>query len=258
MKTPNPVQKKQLLLKRLDEIAASVAARPSALALIGFGSTGLELDRLDRYSDLDFFVIVEPGAKPAFLEGLDWLSEIGPVAYAFKNTEDGYKLLYEDGVFCEFAVFEEAELAAIPFSPGRIVWKRDSVAASIAIPARDPVRPEKSEEFLLGEALTNLYVGVARDLRGEKLTAMRFIQGYAVDRILDLTELHRAVPVGSRDAFGLERRFEQRHPEAAARLPDFLQGYARNRESALAILDYLESNFEVNRMMVGEIRRLLD
>ena len=40
----------------------------------------------------------------------------------------------------------------------------------------------------LGEALTNLYVGMAREKRGEKLSAMRFIQGYAVDRLLELAE----------------------------------------------------------------------
>jgi len=55
-----------------------------------------------------------------------------------------------DGVFCEFAVFEPQELPAIPFAPGRVVWKRDGVDAAIALPAGHarprppPTRPGSS------------------------------------------------------------------------------------------------------------------
>ena len=103
-----------LLLKRLDEIGHSLEQSNHALALIGLGSVGLELERLDAYSDLDFFVIVEPGYKHSFLDDLHWLSALCPVAYCFPNMEDGYKLLFEDGIFCEFAIFEPDELQAGP------------------------------------------------------------------------------------------------------------------------------------------------
>ena len=43
------------LLKRLDDIGQSLERSGHALALIGLGSVGVELDRLDSYSDLDFF-----------------------------------------------------------------------------------------------------------------------------------------------------------------------------------------------------------
>ena len=89
----------QLLLQRLDDIGRKLSQTPNALALIGLGSVGQELDRIDRYSDLDFFVVVKPDSKPAFLNDLSWLTSISPVAYYFANTQDGYKLLYEDGVF---------------------------------------------------------------------------------------------------------------------------------------------------------------
>ena len=113
------------LLNRLDEIGRSLERSGHALALIGLGSVGVELDRVDSFSDLDFFVIVEEGYKRAYLDSLKWLSDIHPVAFSFLNTEDGYKLLFEDGIFCEFAVFAPDELKNIPFAPGRIVWKRD-------------------------------------------------------------------------------------------------------------------------------------
>lgn len=248
---------RQHLLQRLDEIGDSLERMKHSLALIGLGSVGLELDRLDSYSDLDFFVIVEPGYKQSYLDSLDWLSDIHPIAYSFLNTDDGFKALFEDLVFCEFAVFEPDELEKLPFPSGRVVWKRadvsDTIAQSIIPP---PARLKKTKEFLLGEALTNLYVGLLRDLRGEKLTAMRFIQGYAVDRLLELAEYIESGKAVNRDPFVNERRFEQRFPNLAAPLATWTQGYEKNRESALAILSFLEGHFAVNTAIAKAIRDL--
>ena len=118
---------KKLSLQRLHQIAQNLEQSEKALALIGLGSIGLELERFDEHSDLDFFVITENGFKQEFLEQLNWLSNIAPVAYVFQNSNDGHKLLFEDGVFCEFAIFEQHELENIPFAPGRIVWEKPSV-----------------------------------------------------------------------------------------------------------------------------------
>lgn len=247
------------LLGRLNEIGEALSKREGALALIGLGSVGLELERLDAFSDLDFFVIVKAGSKPRYLEDLGWLMEVAPVAYSFANTPDGYKLLYADGVFCEFAVFEEEELKEAVFSPGRVVWKAAGVSDEIGIPQRSSERRQPpSIEWLVGEALTNLYVGLSRDRRGEKLSAMRFIQGYAIDRLLELSERIEIANPGARDAFGIERRYEQRFPAMSKVLPEFLQGYEKNRESALAVLAYLDENFEINPAMKQAVLALCE
>lgn len=247
----------QQLLARLDAIGQSLSQRESALALLGLGSAGSETSRMDAYSDLDFFVIVREGTKQDYLANLDWLAESNPIAYAFMNTEDGYKALYEDNIFCEFAVFEPHELAKIPFTAGRIVWAKADFDAGLAVPAADTTthRPKRLE-WRLGEALTNLYVGLGRYHRGEKLTADRFIQYYAVDQILNMArEVEQAKPALI-DPFNVERRFEQRFPDVAAHLPTFIQGYDRSRESALAILAFLEAHFEVNAAIAARIREL--
>lgn len=109
---------------------------------------------------------------------------------------------------------------------------------------------------MVGEAVTNLYVGMGRDKRGERLSAMRFIQGYAVDRLLELAETIEPEQNVTRDIFADERRFEARHPSIARELSAWTQGYERNRESALAILSFLERHFEVNKAMVDAIREL--
>ena len=251
------MKKTELLLKRLNETGEVLSKKSTALALIGLGSVGIELERLDRFSDLDFFIIVKEGNKDQYLKDPGWFNEIAPVAYCFANTRDGYKLLFEDGIFCEFAVFEEEELKTAVFSPGRIVWKAEGVSDEIGIPRfSGEKKQERSTEWLIGEALTNLYVGLSRDRRGEKLSAMRFIQGYAVDRILELSEKVEEPVSSDRDEFNLERRYEQCFPGTARLLPEFLQGYEKNSESALAILSYLETNFEVNPAMKQAVLEL--
>jgi len=251
------MNKTTFLLNRLNAIGDSLAQRETALALIGLGSVGLELDRLDEFSDLDFFVIVKAGSKAQYLEDLSWLTDVAPVTYAFLNTKDGYKLLYADGVFCEFAVFEEAELAHIPFTPGRVVWKAAGMDDAIAVPTYSSGERERpSTDFLLGEAITNLYVGLLREHRGERLSATRFIQGYAVDRIVELVARLQAAAKAHQDPFNAERRFEQRYPDMAHILPDLLQGYDRNRESVLAALVFLDEHFEIDKGMKTAVLQL--
>lgn len=245
------------LLERLAAIGQSLATTGRALALLGLGSVGRERDRLDAYSDLDFFAVVRLGEKARFLADLGWLSDIAPVAYAFQNTADGYKLLFGDGIFCEFAVFEPQELAGVAFAEGQIVWQADDCDARLCTPAPLPSpREPHSVTWLLGEALTNLYVGLGRYRRGEKLSAMRFVQGYAVDRVLELAAWLEPEQPAGRDPFTPERRCEQRFPGVAALLPTFMQGYERTPESAAALLAFLEAHFAVNPALAAAIRAL--
>lgn len=73
----------QLLLRRLDDLGRSLQEAGSALALLALGSLGRETVRLDDRSDLDFFVLVEPGAKQRYLADLGWLERAsrGPLSF---------------------------------------------------------------------------------------------------------------------------------------------------------------------------------
>lgn len=250
------------LLQRLDDIAAVLRARGDALALLALGSVGRETARLDAWSDLDFFAIVQPGAKAAYIDRLDWLAAAHPLAWHFRNTVDGHKALMADGVFCEFAVFEPAELDGIPYAPGRLVWKAEGVDDALATPRRalpDAALPD--ERWIVGEALSGLFVGLQRWQRGEKLSAARFVQGHALDRLIELDAL-RAGPAGgaSADPFNRERRLEARRPALAAELPALAPGYAHTPAAALALLDALAARGAVatptDAAFVARIREL--
>lgn len=248
---PSPVQ----LLARLDAVAASLSHQPDALALLALGSVGLEIARLDEHSDLDFFVIVAPGAKPKYLESLSWLEQAHPVTFSFSNTPDGRKALFEDGIFAEYAVFEPPELQHLSYSSGRVVWQRGD-ADIPAVSGTPPTPQTPSQEWHTNEALTNLLVGLHREARGERLTATRFIQTYAVDRVLALAALQRRAEWGDPDLFMPERRFESRFPSMADLLPGMMQGYEHNRASALSILTWLEEHSTVHPHLAQEIRLL--
>lgn len=249
---PSPAQ----LLARLDALASSLQADPDALALLALGSVGLDTARLDEHSDLDFFVVVAPGAKAQYLEGLDWLERVHPVAFSFANTPDGRKVLFEDSIFAEYAVFTPGDLRRVPYAPVRVVWKRGDLPDDLFIPTPQPAPHLPSLEWLVGEALTNLLVGLHREARGERLVATRFIQGYAVDRVLDLAA--RLLPPGSgqADPFSPERRFEARFPAVAANLPGMVRGYAENVASARCVLAWLEEHVSVPAPLAHELRRL--
>ena len=243
------------LLARLDAIGAALAQRPDALGLLGLGSVGRETERLDAHSDLDFFAVVRKGTKARYVDSLDWLAAARPLMWHFRNTIDGHKALMDGGVFFEFAVFEPQELERIPFAPGRWVWRRDELDPTLVEP-RVPLPSAElpDEAWLVGEALSNLVVGLQRLARGETLAAMRLIQVHAVDRVLQAAE--REAPAAARDPFALERRIEQRHPQLAPLLARVAQGYRGSPASACALLDWLRARHAVPPQLVAHIQWL--
>ncbi|MBI5726803.1 MAG: hypothetical protein HY965_03050 [Ignavibacteriales bacterium] len=252
------MKKKEKLLLRLDEIGESVKNSGNALALFGLGSVGIELSRLDDYSDLDFFVIVKDGFKNMFIENLAWLSSITPLSYTFRNTKDGYKAMYEDGIYCEFAVFETHELLQTNYAEGRIVWMADGFDENLRVP-RNTGAPDwkpESVDWLLGEIITCLYVGMCRYRRGEKLSGYTFIQRHAFTLFIELIEMTHPDNGIAKDLFAKDRRFEERYPGLQELLDDLLQGYGKSVESAIAMLGYLDKSYTVNPAMKAAILSL--
>jgi hypothetical protein len=243
---------RQHRLQRLDDLGHHLSTRPEALALLGVGSAGIEFERMDEHSDLDFFVIVEDAAKPAYLRSIDWLEAPCPIAYSFENSVDGRKALYTDGIFVEYAVFTMSELAAGEYSGPRVIWQRSPELTF------DPNPPKPSPydyvDYHVNEALTNLFVGLHRDLRGERLSAARFIQQHAVDRILTVVKLTGAGKYP--DVFDVNRRAEQRCPDLP--LDAFVRGYDGNFASARAVLTWLDERYDLDPVMKSAVLDLLE
>lgn len=254
------MDRKRALLQRMDDIGRSLAARGDVLAVFGLGSVGAEIDRIDAYSDLDFFVVTVPGSQHNYIGRLDWLEDVCPLAYHFKNSDVGHKVLFEDGIYGEFAVFDEPALAHAQYTGGRMIWQHPSFAGDDIVNGRAviPSNRGQSVDYVVGEALTNLYVGLGRYARGERLSAMRFIESYPIDGLLSVMHLLEPEVPYYPDRFGNERRAEARFPQFAARLDGMLQGYERIPESALCLLAYLEEIAVISPRMSAEIRSLAE
>lgn len=259
-----PEQAAARLHARLQTLADVLQRDEGVLALLGLGSVGVETVRIDAASDLDFFVLTRPGHKWRHIDNLAWLHAADPagqLAWHFRNTVDGHKALMSDGMYCEFAVFEVQELPGIPYSPGRWVWRRDEVPEHLAQPERALPRPSE-RAWLVGEALSNLLVGVMRHARGEKLAAMRLVQVYALDRVLELMELDAgmadAPSVLPRDPFNVDRRVEARLPAALPLLPQAAAGWSCTPQAALALLQALQARAEVPAALAQQIQQWAD
>ncbi|MCP2328995.1 hypothetical protein HDA40_007502 [Hamadaea flava] len=246
------------MLRRLDDLAAHLATRGDVLGVLGLGSAGVEQDRFDEHSDLDFFVVVDDlAAKQRYLDDIGWLAAPAPVAYSFVNDRNGRKALYADGVFCEYAIFTLTELEQLPFTGARVIWARPDAPENLAERGAQPTPENSTVEFHLNEALTNLYVGLHRELRGETLTAARFVQSYAVDRVIALARLTdpRAY---QRDVFDPSRRVERAYAPAELPLAGMVPGYGRTFEAAEVTLGWLRARFEVDPVIGAAIDELLE
>lgn len=244
------------LINRLNQLAESLKKRTDCLGLLALGSCA-EQERLDEWSDLDYFVFVEKGSQSVYLSNLDWLKECAPLSFVFRNTKDGHKILWEDGVYAEYAVFEIDMMSDIPYSKGTFIFKRDGVELLESSLLTMP-NPYQTIEYATNEILTNLYVGLLRYHRGEVLSAFRLIQVHAIDWIIAMAHLVYPAQSTQVDLFSLERRIEQRHPELIELFNNSLLGYKHIPVSAQIILDYIETIAELNPMMVYEIKRLIN
>jgi hypothetical protein len=238
------------LLAGLDAIAVSLSTNPQALALLALGSCGVERERLDAWSDLDFFVIVEESAKQDFIANLDWLTTGAPRVFTHRNTVDGYKTLDSDGVLCEFAVFHPAELAYIPFAKGRVIWARDGFDQSCLTPSPRPHHDDPN--YLAIEAMTNMLVGLKRYLRGERLAAFRAVNVDGADQICRVLQANI-----SDDPFNPWRRIETTNPDRARSLEKVLAS-GDAAVAARALMALLGAHMPLPSPLCAQIKAHLD
>ncbi|QDO89443.1 MULTISPECIES: hypothetical protein [Ornithinimicrobium] len=245
-------------LLRLDDLAVHVATDPHVQAVLGLGSAGVQTHRFDDHSDIDFFLITDTiDTKDRYLQDTSWLQGFGgQVAFSFVNDPNGRKALLADGLFLEYAIFTPEQLAALPVTGARVVWSRgrvDPLALGAALPAATAM---DTVDFHLNEALTNLYVGLHRELRGEHLAATRFIQVYAVDRVLALVRLDPATELDHPDPFEATRRIENASLPGGLPLHQMIRGYTDNLNAARAVLAWLTTHHDTAPAIVAAIREL--
>lgn len=212
----------------MEALTSHYAAQQGVLAVAAFGSNA-ERERFDAYSDLDFLVLAEPDAINRLLREIPLLSEIRPVAGLATDAEHTVKLLFQDGVLCDYGIIAPERVLAFCHGEGRYLWRREGWNA-VDLSAREPVR--KTPEELETDALFHLYVGLLRAKRGEEAAAFYEIQVAAAQDILALLGGAEA------DVFSPARRIEK--TVSADVLCSMLPGYGRSCAAAETMLERME------------------
>ena len=198
----------------------SVAKRPEVIGLIFVGSAAAT-ERVDQYSDQDFFLVVHPGAGETFRQNLDWLPNHQNIAFSPRETAHGLKVVYQNGDVLEFAVFEDSELELSSVNDYSVVLDQQDISERMAKIAKRsiPAPTKRSQEFEL--FLSLILIGVGRAKRGEVLAAEQHIKSYALTHTLKLI---RATGSSNTKADSLNsfRRFEFDYPQLASELQSLL------------------------------------
>ncbi len=173
-----------------EQLRRNLEADPRVVGLIACGSMAQLDTRPDDWSDHDFLVVVQPGLQEGFREHLGWLPDADRVAYRFRETAHGLKLLYESGHMLEFAVFDPDELRVGRFNRFRVLLDRADLQRrmeEIAATTREARRAEApSDAFAIGQVLTGVLVAYGRWVRGERLSARSFLINMVVPNLVQL------------------------------------------------------------------------
>ncbi|MDP1720916.1 MAG: hypothetical protein Q8L08_07985 [Candidatus Nanopelagicaceae bacterium] len=204
------------------------------IGLVLVGSTA-ETERVDAWSDHDFFVITPSGAQESLRTDLSWLPNSQSIAFSFRETEHGLKVVYDSGAVLEFAIFDCAELQSCMVNHNRLAYGDDEVAQALEIAKSREITENPTDnlrDFRL--FLSVLIIGVGRARRGESLTAGENIRSTAVNAFLKV--LTRQLEQDSRlDKFDARRRFELVHPEIGSQITDALA--KQPEEAGKSLLD---------------------
>jgi hypothetical protein len=201
------------------DLQKRLADDPRVLALVAVGSMARRGTTPDRWSDHDFFVVVAPGAQESFRSDLGWLPRGRKIALSFRETAHGVKVVFTDGHLIEFAVFDPDELALARVNRYRVLFDRERIGNRLERVAADTARASlPSDDWLVGQFLTNLLVGVGRHRRGERLSGRQLVASGALGHLVALLAKHAATPATALDSLDPLRRFESAFPELGRRL----------------------------------------
>ncbi|GAB6090758.1 hypothetical protein [Spirochaeta dissipatitropha] len=234
-----------VLEERVEAISREAAKQAGIMQVIATGSFGLSPERVDGYSDLDLIVLVDPAAADKFYHSIEWLDSVFPISWKFKYYPDCWRLMFDDGLFCELAIQTPQALASLDYAGGRAIWTAPD-CSPVVIPGKSfDETMFRNPEWLIQEILCNLFIAATKYHRGEHLSAMTYIHQECRKLLLELitiTKGNRSAP--STDPYGLERRFEERYPDWRAEFSACFQGYDGISASISGMLELMNTHFQ--------------
>jgi hypothetical protein len=108
----------------------TLAADDRVLALVAIGSLALS-ERVDLWSDHDFWIITTTAAQTDFLTDLSWLPDHMGIALTLRPAQQYYTVLYATGHIAEFAVFGPHDLSRGRLTHYRMLFDKDDITTRI-------------------------------------------------------------------------------------------------------------------------------
>ena len=234
-----------------------VAKRPEVIGLIFVGSAAAT-ERVDQYSDQDFFLVVTQGAGEALRQDLSWLPNHEAIAMRPRETAHGLKVVYQNGDVLEFAVFEDSELELSAANDYKVALDRANLAERMEKIAHRSIPSEVDRAQELELFLSLILIGVGRSRRGEVLAAEQHIKSYALNHALRLIRLAKPVESSKRDTLNAYRRFELDYTELGRELAAVMLMATEDSAKSLAVLVLREirgddREFELYRVVADRL-----
>lgn len=229
-----------------------VRMRPEVIGLIFVGSAAAT-ERVDQYSDQDFFLVVKEGTGEGFRQDLSWLPNSSDIALHPRETAHGLKVVYQNGDVLEFAVFEDSELELSAANDYKVVLDRADLTERMAKIAERSIPGEVSRAQELELFLSLILIGVGRARRGEVLAAEQHIKGYALNHALRLIRLAKPVDASKKDSLNAYRRFEFDYPELGRELQDVMLRPTEESAKSLAALVLREINSDDHELALYRV-----
>ena len=214
----------------LDALVATLSADPHVLGLVLAGSSARP-ERRDRWSDHDFLVVTVDGVQEQYRTDLTWLPEADDIAWSFRETAHGLKVLYRSGLLLEFAVFDRAEFSTCALDDYRVVIDRAApdrhgevtiAEVAAAVSERSIGAEDVDPVAAFRHFLALVYVGTGRARRGERLSANVVLRDYATAALLRVVRAVHPALDPRLDRLDPWRRVHLVWPEFAAALDEAL------------------------------------
>lgn len=195
--------------------------------------------------------------KARLLHEVSWIREVQHVAYHYKRSSNSLRVLFSDGVICDFYCYTNQELEAVkPINQceWHLFWRAKNTRVK-HYPHQSYDDVAATKDALTGELLTMLVLGLRLFSQGEKLAAFSLVQHKALHNLIKLKSI---LPASQQVATDTQQPWESRAPEFDEYLPQFAAGYTRTPESAMTMLSYVESRMPVNYFIKDQILNLAD
>lgn len=195
--------------------------------------------------------------KPTLLHEVSWIREVQHVAYHYLRSADSLRVLFSDGVICDFYCYTNQELeAAKPINQceWHVFWHAQNNDVK-HYPNQNYNDVAATKDALTGELLTMLMLGLRMFSQGQKLTAFHLVQHQALNNLIRLKSV---LPVAQEALFESPQPWESHAPEFEEYLPQFAAGLTQTPESSVAMLNYVESIMPVNYFIKDQILNLAD